>query len=119
MGLNHRRFLHSLLTIRLQGFLFGYDIGVISVRGMPIISFAASYKQNIQGCLAMPDFIQRFGEAGPDGAYVLSSARQSIIVVSLSPCVLSSPQLIVGYQSLLPAGCLLYLLFSLIDLQSS
>jgi SP family sugar:H+ symporter-like MFS transporter len=33
------------------GFLFGYDIGVIS------------------GCLIMPNFIKTFGELGPDGEY--------------------------------------------------
>ncbi|KAG8694897.1 hypothetical protein FRC08_008194 [Ceratobasidium sp. 394] len=48
------------------GFLFGYDIGVIS------------------GCLIMPDFIERFGELGPDGQYVLSAHRQSIITSLLS-----------------------------------
>ncbi|KAF6765549.1 general substrate transporter [Ephemerocybe angulata] len=48
------------------GFLFGYDIGVIS------------------GCLIMPDFIRRFGELGPDGEYFLSSSRQSIITSLLS-----------------------------------
>ncbi|KAJ6606815.1 general substrate transporter [Mycena sp. CBHHK59/15] len=48
------------------GFLFGYDIGVIS------------------GCLIMPDFIDRFGEMGADGQMVLSSSRQSIITSLLS-----------------------------------
>ncbi|KAG1763553.1 general substrate transporter [Suillus occidentalis] len=43
------------------GFLFGYDMGVIS------------------GCLIMPDFIRRFGQEGTDGQYYLSSSRQSII----------------------------------------
>ncbi|GLB43576.1 putative sugar (and other) transporter [Lyophyllum shimeji] len=47
-------------------FLFGYDIGVIS------------------GCLIMPDFINRFGEMGPDGKMFLSSSRQSIITSLLS-----------------------------------
>ncbi|KAL0951923.1 hypothetical protein HGRIS_008577 [Hohenbuehelia grisea] len=47
------------------GFLFGYDIGVIS------------------GCLIMPDFINRFGE-GPEGSRVLTSSRQSIITSLLS-----------------------------------
>jgi len=32
----------------------------------------------------MPDFIRRFGVAGPDGKYVLSSSRQSIITSLLS-----------------------------------
>ncbi|KAF5371643.1 hypothetical protein D9758_003573 [Tetrapyrgos nigripes] len=44
------------------GFLFGYDIGVIS------------------GCLIMPDFVRRFG----DGSPTLSSSRQSIITSLLS-----------------------------------
>ncbi|KAG2743705.1 general substrate transporter [Suillus brevipes Sb2] len=48
------------------GFLFGYDMGVIS------------------GCLIMPDFIRRFGQEGTDGQYYLSSSRQSIIVSLLS-----------------------------------
>ncbi|EJU01963.1 general substrate transporter [Dacryopinax primogenitus] len=49
------------------GFLFGYDIGVIS------------------GCLVMPDFINRFGEpTGPNGEMVLSATRQSLITSLLS-----------------------------------
>ncbi|CAA7265874.1 unnamed protein product [Cyclocybe aegerita] len=48
------------------GFLFGYDIGVIS------------------GCLIMPDFIRRFGEVGANGQPFLSSSRQSIITSLLS-----------------------------------
>ncbi|TEB04014.1 sugar transporter [Coprinellus micaceus] len=48
------------------GFLFGYDIGVIS------------------GCLIMPDFIRRFGEIDENGEYYLSSSRQSIITSLLS-----------------------------------
>ncbi|KAH7105247.1 general substrate transporter [Auriculariales sp. MPI-PUGE-AT-0066] len=49
------------------GFLFGYDIGVIS------------------GCLIMPDFIQRFGEWDPvKNEYFLSSNRSSIITSLLS-----------------------------------
>jgi len=48
------------------GFLFGYDIGVIS------------------GCLIMPDFVERFGVMGPDGVYVLDAHRQSIITSLLS-----------------------------------
>ncbi|KAG6857299.1 hypothetical protein H0H87_006492 [Tephrocybe sp. NHM501043] len=50
----------------LSGFLFGYDIGVIS------------------GCLIMPDFVNRFGELGSDGEMFLSSSRQSIITSLLS-----------------------------------
>ncbi|THU85105.1 sugar transporter [Dendrothele bispora CBS 962.96] len=48
------------------GFLFGYDIGVIS------------------GCLIMDDFVRRFGEQMSDGSFVLSSSRQSIITSLLS-----------------------------------
>ncbi|KAJ7784780.1 general substrate transporter [Mycena olivaceomarginata] len=52
--------------IAFGGFLFGYDIGVIS------------------GCLIMPDFIDRFGQLGDDGKMFLSSSRQSIITSLLS-----------------------------------
>ncbi|KAJ1303078.1 hypothetical protein OPQ81_011279 [Rhizoctonia solani] len=48
------------------GFLFGYDIGVIS------------------GCLIMPDFIERFGVQHPDGTWELDAHRQSIITSLLS-----------------------------------
>ncbi|KAF8913162.1 sugar transporter [Gymnopilus junonius] len=48
------------------GFLFGYDIGVIS------------------GCLIMPDFIRRFGQVDENGQHFLSSSRQSIITSLLS-----------------------------------
>ncbi|KAF4604654.1 hypothetical protein EYR40_003429 [Pleurotus pulmonarius] len=48
------------------GFLFGYDIGVIS------------------GCLIMPDFIDRFGETQGDGTKILTPSRQSIITSLLS-----------------------------------
>ncbi|KAN0100169.1 Sugar transporter domain containing protein [Tylopilus felleus] len=48
------------------GFLFGYDMGVIS------------------GCLIMPDFIYRFGQVDSTGQSYLSSSRQSIIVSLLS-----------------------------------
>ncbi|KAF4623455.1 hypothetical protein D9613_002266 [Agrocybe pediades] len=48
------------------GFLFGYDIGVIS------------------GCLIMPDFVRRFGEVDGNGNFFLSSSRQSIITSLLS-----------------------------------
>ncbi|TRM61582.1 general substrate transporter [Schizophyllum amplum] len=54
------------IFVAFGGFLFGYDIGVIS------------------GCLIMPDFIERFGELQADGTYVLSSERQSIITSLLS-----------------------------------
>ncbi|KAH9885375.1 general substrate transporter [Cubamyces lactineus] len=48
------------------GFLFGYDIGVIS------------------GCLIMDDFVDRFGEADSSGTFILSPSRQSIITSLLS-----------------------------------
>jgi SP family sugar:H+ symporter-like MFS transporter len=54
------------IFIAFGGFLFGYDIGVIS------------------GCLIMPDFVRRFGEQSADGTFVLSSSRQSIITSLLS-----------------------------------
>ncbi|TFK86335.1 general substrate transporter [Polyporus arcularius HHB13444] len=62
---NHRAVLLAVF-IAFGGFLFGYDIGVIS------------------GCLIMPDFVQRFGEQQSDGTWVLSSSRQSIITSLLS-----------------------------------
>ncbi|VDC04258.1 unnamed protein product [Peniophora sp. CBMAI 1063] len=52
--------------IAFGGFLFGYDIGVIS------------------GCLIMDDFVERFGEPDGSGGFVLSSSRQSIITSLLS-----------------------------------
>ncbi|KAI9067199.1 general substrate transporter [Trametes sanguinea] len=61
---NHKAIL--LATFIAFGFLFGYDIGVIS------------------GCLIMEDFVRRFGEIGSDGVAVLSPARQSIITSLLS-----------------------------------
>ncbi|KII94314.1 hypothetical protein PLICRDRAFT_36565 [Plicaturopsis crispa FD-325 SS-3] len=62
----NRRAIILAIFIAFEGFLFGYDIGVIS------------------GCLIMPDFIRRFGELGDDGEYFLSSSRQSIITSLLS-----------------------------------
>jgi len=47
--------------IAFGGFIFGYDMGVIS------------------GCLIMPDFAARFGQINEDGQPYLSSSRQSII----------------------------------------
>uniref|UniRef100_A0A0W0G654 Major facilitator superfamily (MFS) profile domain-containing protein n=2 Tax=Moniliophthora roreri TaxID=221103 RepID=A0A0W0G654_MONRR len=49
-----------------KGFLFGYDIGVIS------------------GCLIMPDFQWRFGEPDGNGGYHLTPDRQSLITSLLS-----------------------------------
>ncbi|EPT03828.1 hypothetical protein FOMPIDRAFT_1114383 [Fomitopsis schrenkii] len=48
------------------GFIFGYDMGVIS------------------GCLIMPDFAARFGQVASDGVPYLSSSRQSLITSLLS-----------------------------------
>ncbi|KAI0033852.1 general substrate transporter [Vararia minispora EC-137] len=54
------------IFIAFGGFLFGYDIGVIS------------------GCLIMDDFIERFGQPDGNGGFFLSSSRQSIITSLLS-----------------------------------
>ncbi|KAI0352263.1 general substrate transporter [Trametes cingulata] len=62
---NHKAVLLATF-IAFGGFLFGYDIGVIS------------------GCLIMPDFIDRFGTVDGSGNAVLSPARQSIITSLLS-----------------------------------
>jgi len=61
-----RRAVLLAIFIAFGGFLFGYDMGVIS------------------GCLIMPDFIRQFGQEGTNGQYYLSSSRQSIIVSILS-----------------------------------
>ncbi|TFK56381.1 sugar transporter [Heliocybe sulcata] len=66
MGLStNNKAIIMAVFIAFGGFLFGYDMGVIS------------------GCLIMPDFIDRFGQ-GPAGARVLTSSRQSIITSLLS-----------------------------------
>ncbi|RXW18128.1 hypothetical protein EST38_g7728 [Candolleomyces aberdarensis] len=62
----NRNAVQLAIFIAFGGFLFGYDIGVIS------------------GCLIMPDFIRRFGEIDANGEYFLSSSRQSIITSLLS-----------------------------------
>lgn len=62
----NRNAIQLAVFIAFGGFLFGYDIGVIS------------------GCLIMPNFIRTFGELGADGEYFLSSSRQSIITSLLS-----------------------------------
>ncbi|KAF6755181.1 general substrate transporter [Ephemerocybe angulata] len=66
MGKTTNRNAIQLAVFIAFGFLFGYDIGVIS------------------GCLIMPNFIRTFGELGADGEYFLSSSRQSIITSLLS-----------------------------------
>ncbi|KAI5118779.1 hypothetical protein M0805_005660 [Coniferiporia weirii] len=62
----NRKAILLAVFIAFGGFLFGYDIGVIS------------------GCLIMPDFIMRFGVPDGQGGFVLSSSRQSIITSLLS-----------------------------------
>ncbi|EKM61706.1 uncharacterized protein PHACADRAFT_248481 [Phanerochaete carnosa HHB-10118-sp] len=62
----NRRAILLAAFIAFGGFLFGYDIGVIS------------------GCLIMPDFQRRFGTVAADGTPSLSAARQSIITSLLS-----------------------------------
>ncbi|KIJ66473.1 hypothetical protein HYDPIDRAFT_109514 [Hydnomerulius pinastri MD-312] len=62
----NRRAVLLAIFIAFEGFLFGYDIGVIS------------------GILIMPDFVRRFGQIGPDETPYLSSSRQSIITSLLS-----------------------------------
>lgn len=66
------------------GFLFGYDIGVISVRPTFFPAVSQTYPPNSQGCLIMPDFIRRFGQPDGQGGFFLSSSRQSIITSLLS-----------------------------------
>ncbi|KDQ51112.1 hypothetical protein JAAARDRAFT_185381 [Jaapia argillacea MUCL 33604] len=61
----NRKAILLAIFVAFGGFLFGYDIGVIS------------------GCLIMKDFVNRFGE-GPEGSRILSSSRQSIITSLLS-----------------------------------
>lgn len=62
----NRRAILLAIFIAFGGFLFGYDIGVIS------------------GCLIMPDFQRRFGEVDANGTPSLSPSRQSIITSLLS-----------------------------------
>lgn len=62
----NRRAILLAIFIAFGGFLFGYDIGVIS------------------GCLIMPDFQRRFGEVDANGTPFLSASRQSIITSLLS-----------------------------------
>ena len=54
------------IFIAFGGFLFGYDIGVIS------------------GCLIMPDFARRFGQLDDNGEWHLTPSQQSIITSLLS-----------------------------------
>jgi len=65
---HNRKAILLAVFVAFGGFLFGYDIGVIS------------------GCLIMPDFQRRFGHPLNDGSgkYELSPGRQSIITSLLS-----------------------------------
>ncbi|OAP59076.1 hypothetical protein AYL99_06374 [Fonsecaea erecta] len=54
------------ILISMGGFIFGYDTGQIS------------------GFLAMPDFLQRFGQRHSDGTYYFSNVRSGLIVAMLS-----------------------------------
>lgn len=59
--LTWRSFLMGVV-VSIGGFLFGYDTGQIS------------------GFLEMPEFLERFGEQGPDGKYQFSNAISGTIV---------------------------------------
>ncbi len=50
------------LAISMGGFIFGYDTGQIS------------------GFLAMPDFLERFGQRHSDGTFYFSNVRAGLIV---------------------------------------
>jgi MFS transporter, SP family, sugar:H+ symporter len=50
------------IAISMGGFIFGYDTGQIS------------------GFLAMPDFLERFGQRHSDGTFYFSNVRSGLIV---------------------------------------
>ncbi|KAI5450929.1 hypothetical protein NCC49_002669 [Naganishia albida] len=66
MARTNLRIILFLIFASSGGFLFGYDIGVIS------------------SCLVMPPFVRHFGELRPDGTYYLSTSRESIITSLLA-----------------------------------
>ncbi len=57
------------ILISMGGFIFGYDTGQIS------------------GFLAMPDFLERFGQRHHDGTYYFSNVRSGLIVGMVSHVV--------------------------------
>ena len=54
------------ILVSMGGFIFGYDTGQIS------------------GFLAMPNFLERFGQQKSDGTFYFSNVRSGIIVGLLS-----------------------------------
>ena len=54
------------MAISMGGFIFGYDTGQIS------------------GFLAMPDFLERFGQRHSDGTFYFSNVRSGLIVAMVS-----------------------------------
>jgi SP family sugar:H+ symporter-like MFS transporter len=63
--LTWRSFVMGIL-VSMGGFIFGYDTGQIS------------------GFLEMKDFLERFGEPGPNGKYHFTNARSGVIVALVS-----------------------------------
>lgn len=91
--MTNTRAIYFCLFVAFGGWLFGYDIGVISVsfftdlmtKRARLETQASLYLSHHKGCLIMPDFIDRFGQPiGAGGSMVLTSSRQSIITSLLS-----------------------------------